>query len=163
VTIAVERVEVLGVNVRDLPKAQALFADLFGLSFRSVVLNGPGASDPPTEAVPLASGEVTADPNSVQNSPVPLAIDPTGFFELIETPEGQQPNTVRNIHFKVADIDAATAEMQARGIRVLGSLRCGGVREVIFHPEDLFGVRICFIQYAGPSMIESMLDGDEAR
>jgi len=157
-TIAVERVEVLGVNVRDLAKARALFSELFGLDFTSVVLNGPGDGDPPTEAVPLASGEVTADPNSVQNSPVPLAIDRAGVFELIEAPEGQPVDVVRNIHFKVADIDAATAEMQQRGIRVLGSVRCGGVREVIFHPEDLFGVRICFIQYSGPSMIESMLE-----
>jgi catechol 2,3-dioxygenase-like lactoylglutathione lyase family enzyme len=153
-TIAVERIEVLGVNVRDLPEAEELFSRLFGLSFKSIVLNGP---DIATERVPLKSGEEIADPNSVQDLPVPLAIDPTGFFELIETPDGQQANTMRNIHFKVTDIEAAIAEMQAHGIRVLGNLRCGGVREVIFHPDDLFGVRLCFVQYSGPSMIESML------
>ena len=156
--IDIERVEVLGVNVRDLPKAEELFSRLFGLDFKSIVLGG---SDIATESIPLASGELTPDPNSVQAGKIPLAIDAAGVLELIETPEGQQPNTVRNIHFKVADIEAAIAEMQANGVRVLGNLRTGGVREVIFHPDDLFGVRICFVQYSGPSMIESML-GDPA-
>ena len=153
-TIAIERIEVQGVNVSDLPRAQELFSRLFGLEFKSIVLGGP---DIATEPVPLQSGELTPDPNSVQTGQVPLAIDPTGVFELIQTPAGQQADVVRNIHFKVADIDAAIAEMQANGIRVLGNIRCGGVREVIFHQEDLFGVRICFVEYSGPSMIESML------
>jgi hypothetical protein len=153
-TIDIERMEALGVRVRGLPEAQELFSRLFGLDFKSIVLAGP---DQPREPVPLKSGELSPDPTPFfgQSSGLPLAIDQTGVFELIETPEGQSAG-VCNIHFKVADIDAATAEMQANGIRVLASLRTGGLREVVFHPDDLFGVRICLIEYPGPTMIESI-------
>jgi catechol 2,3-dioxygenase-like lactoylglutathione lyase family enzyme len=154
-TINIERMEVMGVNVGDVPAAEALFTRLFGLSFTSLLLGGP---DLKPEAVPLQAGELTKDPNSVSTgAPVPVAMEPTGVLQLVQTPEGMPTNTVRNIHFKVADIDAAIAEMQANGIRVMGNIRVGGVREAIFNPEDLFGVRICLVEYHGPSMIEAML------
>jgi catechol 2,3-dioxygenase-like lactoylglutathione lyase family enzyme len=155
-SITIERIEALGVRVRDLPKAEELFSRLFGLDFKSIVYAG---LDAPRELVPLKSGELNPDPNTVlgQSGGLPLAIDPTGVFELIETPEGQPANAVYNIHFKVADIDAATAEMQANGIRVISSIRSGGLREVVFHPDDLVGVRICLVEYSGPSLIESIL------
>ena len=155
-TIDIERMEVLGLNVSDVPAAGELFARLFGLRFTNLLLGGP---DLQPEGVPLPAGELTKDPNSVASGgPVPVAMEPTGTLQLVQTPEGMPTNTVRNIHFKVSGIDAAIAEMQAHGIGVMGNIRVGGVREVIFNPEDLFGVRICFVEYDGPSMLEAMLD-----
>jgi hypothetical protein len=147
------------VCVRGLPNAEELFSRLFGLDFKSIVFDSP---DVPQQPVPLKSGELSPDPSPHQllgqSGGLPLAIDPAGVFELIETPEGQPANAVYNIHFKVADIDAATAEMQANGIRVINSIRTGGLREVVFHRGDLFGARICLVEYSDPSLIESILE-----
>ncbi|WP_167042109.1 VOC family protein [Salinibacterium sp. ZJ454] len=159
-TIDVERIEVLGANVSNLASARELFTKLFGLRFESVVLGAPDEIS--SERLPLRSGNLHPDPQSVQGRPTPLAIDTAGLFELIEAPTPDQADQMRNIHFKVADIEAATEEMMANGIRVVDNLRCGNLREVIFEPEDLFGIRLCFVQYEEPSIIEAMLANQES-
>jgi hypothetical protein len=63
----------------------------------------------------------------------------------------------RNMHFKVTDLDAAKAELRGKGVRMVVDHRVGALREAIFHPDDLHGVRLCLIEYDAPSMIEALL------
>lgn len=67
-----------------------------------------------------------------------LAIDRTECFELVEFPN--EPEETRNIHFRVDDIDAASAYVMSQGLRMVRDLTAGAVRETIFHSDDLNGV-----------------------
>jgi catechol 2,3-dioxygenase-like lactoylglutathione lyase family enzyme len=152
-TINVERVEVVGIGVTDLDKAQRLLSQLFDIEF----LGNTVGEGMPLENVPLKSGDLFVDPLALPGGQTRIAIDRSGLFELVEGPM----TGPRNIHFRVSDIDAATEEMQKKGIRVVGNVRDRGMREVIFHRDDLFGIRLCFVEYTGPSLIEAMLGLNE--
>lgn len=148
-TIAVEKIEIVGVDVPDVARARNLFATLFGLDFGETVLG----ADSLTEDVPTRSGAVHTDERSVRGRPTRIAIDRSGLFELVE----ETRPAMRNIHFKVADIDDAVAQMDEHGIRCVSNHRVRGMREAIFDARDLFGLRLCFVQYDAPTLIDAIL------
>ena len=150
----VERIEVLGINVTDLQKATALFSKLFGIEFRSFDFG----REVKVHAMPVDAPDVAP----LNQATTRIAIDPTGFLELIQTSPALGPDGFRNIHFKVDDIEAAKAEMRSHGIRLITDIRVGNLREAIFHPDDLFGIRVCLIQYDAPSMVEAVLEAPAA-
>jgi predicted enzyme related to lactoylglutathione lyase len=143
----------MALEVHDVGKAEELFSKLFGLSFTRTVTGSPEVVAEPN---PIEGVETVPDPNPL---PLPsvLSFDPTGLFELVQTGDGQPTDRMRSIHFKVTDIEAAAAEMQANGIRVVSSWLVGEMKEVLFHPDDLFGMRLGLVEYTGPSLVESML------
>lgn len=106
-----ERIEVFGISVGNLDEAVALFPDLFGVRFHAFsfgedveVKVGPVDA---TDLAPLGVGKTR------------IAIDSTGFFELIESDPAVGQIGFHNIHFKVDDIEQSKIEMRKRGIRLI--------------------------------------------
>lgn len=145
----IERMEIVGINVKDVRKAQALFAELLGVEFREFELGVD---------VPMVSrgGEV-ADPSRLSAGATRVAIDTSGFIELIQTTPAAETEGFRNIHFKVRDMDAAMAKMRSMGIRMVADLTVGSLREVIYDPEQLYGIRLCLVEYAEDTLIDAVL------
>ena len=82
-------------------------------------------------------------------------IDPLGV-EIIEStsPDGVIAKFLRlrgeglnAISFKVADLDKAVEELQAKGLRLVNRVEGGNLREAQFHPKDSFGVMIELAEY----------------
>lgn len=141
----VERMELIGVVVDDLDAAVARYSDLFGLEF---VVFTPGVD----YALTGASSD-TGDPTPLPGG-IRMAMDTSGCFELIGIPGAEEG--VRNIHFRVDDMEAAIEQFVSRGLPVVQDLRAGTVREVIFDSRELNGVRMCLVHYKGPSFAEAL-------
>lgn len=82
-------------------------------------------------------------------------LDPLGL-ELIQStsPEGVIAKFIKHwgeglhaVSFKVPNLDEAIAELQAKGLRLVGRIDLGGIREAQFHPKDSFGVMIELCEY----------------
>ncbi len=139
----IDRMELLGVVVNDLDEAVERYTRLFGLEFHIFT---------PGESYPLADAIAIND--SAAQIPVGgrIAMDTSGMFELIELPD-EQPG-FRNIHYRVDDIEAAKAHFIAEGMTVVRDLYAGPIREVIFDGTTFGGIRVCLMQYDGPSFAE---------
>lgn len=151
-TFKAERIEVLGVNVHDLERARDVLGSLLGLDFTVFDVESQSRTRP----IALKSGSLHSDGLTLTGAPRRLAIDDEGFFELIESGADSSDDGMRNIHFKVDDIDAAIAAAQDLGIMVVANLRAGGLREAILDSGDLFGVRLCFVEYSAPTLVEAI-------
>jgi len=67
-----------------------------------------------------------------------IATSPQGFSK------GQG---LASVGFKVADIDKAIAELQSRGVRLVGREKIGSGEYAVFHPKDTFGAMLSVIAY----------------
>lgn len=145
----IEKLEVIGVNVRDLKKATKVFSDILDVEF----VDFEFGVDVKVESKPADAADATG--LSFKGSRI--AIDPKGYLELIETSPATENEGLRNIHFKVTDLEAAKAEMRSKGIRMIANYKVGGLEEAIYSPEDLHGIRLCLIQYDAPTMIQALM------
>jgi|SRR5690554_713031 len=146
----VERMEVVGVNVKSLDMAMKLFSEILEIEFVDFRFG---------QDVKVQSGSTdVADAATLDLNGTRIAIDPTGYLELIETTPAMEHEGFRNMHFKVPDLEAAKAELKGKGIRLIADTKVGGLKEAIFHPDDLHGVRLCLIEYTAPSMIEALME-----
>lgn len=145
----IERMEVVGVNVRDLQKATRLFSEILEVEFTDFAFG----VDVDVESRPVDA----KDAKSLSFEGSRIAIDKAGFLELIQTDPAAEEEGFRNIHFKVPSLDEAKAELRSKGIRMIADTTVGNLREAIFHPDDLHGIRLCLIEYDAPSMIEALM------
>ncbi len=144
-----ERMELLGLEVSDLDAAIKKFSDLLGAEFVRIEFDD-------TEVIE----ELPADePPSAQGTRMSMAMDRLGYMELIQSHPPTTHERVRNIHFKVDDIEEAIVEMRAKGYRLVSNVRIGRMREAVWGAREAHGLRMCMVQYDGPSMIDAMLDG----
>ena len=150
----VERMETLGINVKNVGKAMAFFADLFEMEFGEFVFGGTTRSE--------TSNVEKADPSSLPSGGIRVAMDRRGFFELLETAATEKDEGFRNIHFKVPDMRLAKQEMERRGIGMVAEHRIGGVWEVVYNPAELHGIRLCLIEYDAPTLIDAVLQEKSA-
>lgn len=142
-----ERMEIVGVQVHDLDAAVELFTGLLGLEFRMLV---PGEDYSFSDSL---DGSDQSAPLVGPGSRV--AIDTSGYMELVEVPQSDEG--LRNFHVKVDDLEAAKSLMASRGVRLVRDVVAGGVKEAIFHSEDLCGVRLCIVEYEGESLVEALV------
>lgn len=141
-----ERMELLGVMVQDLDKAMALFGDLFDLEFEQLVF----PDDIDFEDIPVDEpGEVLRPLDGFR-----CAFDRSGFFELIERPEG--PEGVWSLHYKVTDLDEAKARFLGKGLRLVREFVLGNARELVFASDNSHGLRICLLEYEGEVLTDAM-------
>lgn len=54
------------------------------------------------------------------------------------------------VSFKVEDIDAAVKELEASGMKCVGRIQLGSVKEAQFHPKGACGVMIELTEYVEP-------------
>lgn len=150
----IERMEVQGINVKNLDEAMRFFSDLLGIEFvtwwekidRGVIKREVSYTE-------------HADPNARAGTrKIKAAMDRTGFLELIETEPPTEKEGLNNIHFKVPDIEVAKAEMLKKGIRLVGDVHIGGMKEAIFLSDDLYNATICLVEYTAPSLADALLE-----
>jgi len=144
-----ERMELVGLEVSDLDAAIEEFSDLLGVEFIRIEFD----DTPVIEELPAD------EPPSAQGTRMSMAMDRSGYLELIQAHPPTTRERVRNIHFKVDDIEEAIVEMRAKGYRLVSNIRIGRMREAVWGAREAHGLRMCMVQYDGPSMIEAMLDG----
>ena len=147
----IERMEILGINVRDIDQAKALFSRVLGVEFLEYELGVDVAME--------ARGADEGDPHKLESGGTRIAIDRSGYIELIQTRPPVDQDGFRNIHFKVDDMAAAMHHMDGLGLRVAADLRVGGLREVIYDAGQLHGIRLCLVAYDAPTLVDAVLGG----
>ena len=146
----IEKLELVAVDVKNRDQAVKLFSDLFGLTFtgyHELLDKGVKAEYRLTEHADRA----------YEGTKRKSSLDRTGIFEIVESDPPVEKEGLRAIHFKVADLEQAKAEMKEKGIRLTKEITVGGMKEVIFSPDDLHGIRLCFLEYDAPSLVDAML------
>lgn len=143
-----ERMELIGLEVSDLDAAMQEFGDILGVEFIRIDFD----ENSKIEYLPADGAEGALGTNTS------MAMDTSGYMELIQSHPPTTHERVRNMHFKVEGIDDAIEEMRAKGYRLVANLRIGKMREAVFGARELRGLRMCLVEYDGPSMIEAMLD-----
>ncbi len=117
------------IAVKDLKKAIKLFSELLDVEFdvfpRSEELGMQGAYS--------ASGLELIEANGPNTM--------VGKF-LEERGEG-----LWCVVFKVKDIDEAIKRFEAKGLKLVGEMSFGTMREASFHPKDSFGVQLFLAEY----------------
>jgi catechol 2,3-dioxygenase-like lactoylglutathione lyase family enzyme len=142
-----KRMEYIGVVVDDLEAGVQRFSEVFGYHFDIV--------DTTKLDIQVTEGDIP-DAKAPQGG-MRLALDKSGVFELVEV-AGMEEG-FRNIHFRVDDMDEAIAELASKGMRLVRQFVVGGMKEAIFAAEDLYGIRVCLLEYAGSSLGAAMRAG----
>jgi hypothetical protein len=140
------RMEFIGVVVDDLEAGVERFSEAFGLDFEIV--------DTTKLDIQAKDGDLQ-DPKAPQGG-MRLALDTSGVFELVEVAGAEEG--FRNVHFRVDDMDEAIAHLSSKKMRLVRSFVVGGMKEAIFAAEDLYGIRVCLVEYEGPSIAAAMLE-----
>ena len=137
----VEKIDHIHIYVRDLDKAVRRFEELLGVEFGEVMTEGlehlgvKGAFALPGLDVSQATSP---------DSPVARVIERMG--------EG----LVGGVSFKVADIEACIAELESKGMRLVGRIQIGGLKEAWFHPRDAHGLLIELCEYEADNTLEAV-------
>jgi hypothetical protein len=151
--VEIEKLDRVVVYVADLAKSKRQFSELLGIEFDQIPFRevapvkmepGPGTA----AAGAAGAGEVGPRPQRVAISRVGL--------ELIEGMlEPGQPPRVGCFHFKVADYEAAKAEMERKGLPLLTDITLGRLREAIYQP-DAEGPLMGLVWYDDPYVMDSI-------
>lgn len=141
----IEKIEILAIDVKNLDEAIKKFSDILGTTFHNF-------GEPPIKKT--ITGASNAAYEQVR---IKIAIDRRGFMELIESIPPVAKEGMRNIHFKVPNLEEAKEEMRLKGYRLIADIRLGNLKEAIFNPEDCAGIRLCFVEYDEPSLVEAIL------
>jgi catechol 2,3-dioxygenase-like lactoylglutathione lyase family enzyme len=144
-----EKLERVVIAVKNLDDAERLFHDLFGIKFFRT-------------AEKIARGEIKRKRrvteygdralSSFQRKP---AFSSEGI-ELLETMPPAEKEGMSSCAFKVANLEEAKAAMKKKGIRLVEELEFGGVKEAIYTPEDLHGLRLVLIEYDAPDLVAAI-------
>ncbi len=125
----VEKIDHIHIYVKDMEKAKSLFRSIFNTEF---------------------SPNLEYEEYGICSSLAPLGIELVSSL----TPDGQiakdiekRGEGVHGVSFKVDNIEEATADLVAKGFRVVGRVNMGGLKEVQFHPRDTFGVMLELCEY----------------
>ena len=128
VEMKVERIDFVTFFVKDLDKAVKFFGELFETQFIA-----PYSTSVDTKE--------TIDSLGI-NLTAPLTQD--GLSARIMATRGEGLAT---IVFKVANLDEAIAELESRGVRLLGREKIGSAEYAVFHPKDTFGAMLSVVEY----------------
>jgi len=124
-----EKIERIAIGVRNLDEAKKRFEDLLGITF-----------DEPLQDDVLKM----------------KAVYSTSGLELVA---GTEPGTIIDkfvetrgegifcIVLKVKDIEETAKVLETKGLRRVGSLKFGGLKELAFHPREAHGVQIVLSAY----------------
>lgn len=141
-----EPMPLLGVAVADFDTEVARYSELFGVEFKvfsagidyHLAYDSSGAKD---TSAPLPAG-------------LRLAVDTSDLFELVDLPGAAEG--VRNIHYRADDLDRAVEHFRSGGLTLLHIVQAGLAREAIFDATSLNGVRLCLLEFEGPSFAEAL-------
>ena len=124
-----EAIDRIVVAVKDLDKARDMLSDLMDIDFDEPLVEEEYNMRAVYSHFGLELVESTA-PGSVIDQYVQAKGE--GIFRLV---------------IKVTDMDEAIKKFEEKGVRAVGELNFGGVREVAFHPKDAHGIQIVLAEY----------------
>ncbi len=130
----IDKIQHLGIAVKDLDRAVAFFRDVLGLPFE-------GYETVDEQKVKTAMFRVGETKVEILASTSPDG--PVGRF-LEKRGEG-----VHHVCFKVADIDGAISRTRSMGVKMIDETPKSGVhgtRVAFLHPKDTFGVLMEYAQ-----------------
>ena len=132
------------INVKDLEEAKRFFSELFDTTFE----------DMPDEIAEKI--EITPRPDTFVK--FKFAVSPLGI-ELFQPDPPPEKEGVRNVTWRVDNIEKAREEMRKQGIGHVLDMKCRGWKEAVYRADDMHGVRWVFNEYEGDSVIKAMLQG----
>lgn len=127
--MAIEKINHVAVMVQDLEKAAKLFSDALGIKFD--------------------------DPHDAEEANIKNMMSSVGI-ELVSplTPDGPAAKSLERrgeglttLVLKVNNLEETVARMTANGVRQIGGADLPEAKTAQFHPKDLHGVMIEFIEY----------------
>ncbi len=124
------KIDHIGVAVENLEETLALYTDILGLE-----LHG-------TETVEEQKVKTAFLPVGDTEVELLASTDPEGPIGKFIAAKGQG---VQHVAFRVADIDAALAELKAKGVRLIDEkprYGAGGARIAFLHPKATNGVLV---------------------
>jgi len=150
---SLEPMPLLGVAVSDFDAEISRYSELFGVEFRVFTAGvdyhlSYESSDAVDTSAPLPAN-------------LRLAVDTSDLFELVDLPG--VPEGIRNIHYRVDNLELAVEHFRAKGLTLLHIVRAGLAREAIFDATSLNGVRLCLLAFEGASFAEALAASSEPR
>ena len=143
----VEKIDRVAVAVKELDGVKKFFSDLFGTTFERS----------PVETIEKKMTDFGRSASGQRETRyVNVSISPMGL-ELVQTDPPCEREGVLSFHFKVSNLEEAKREMEIKGVRLLTEITHGSLKEAIFHPEDLHGVRLVLVEYKTPTVMEAIL------
>lgn len=141
-----EPMPLLGVTVKNFEEEIRRYSKMFDVEFLvftpavdyHLSYESTGAEDTST---PLPSG-------------LRIAVDTSDMFELVDLPGADEG--IRNIHYRVDNLDRAVAHFVEHGLTLLHVVQAGDAREAIFDATSLNGVRMCLMEFEGDSFAAAL-------
>ncbi|MFC1944641.1 VOC family protein [Chloroflexota bacterium] len=133
----IEKLDHVHINVEDIEKAVKFFEDTLGVKAEFI--------------------------RTMEENGIKEALIPPGLILLQGlTPDSWVAKDVRKrgeglsgVSLKVSNIDEGIAELQSKGMRLIGRYKYGEVQEALFHPKDSHGVLIELGEYPGDDPVAS--------
>ena len=125
----VEKLDHFHIYVKDLEKAKEIYGRVLGTHWSPTLFE----KDSGVKSVLSPLGIELIEPAS-PDSPVAKTLERRG--------EG-----LAGITFKVADIEQAIAELESQGMKCVGKIQLGSVKEAQFHPAKFCGVMLELTEY----------------
>ena len=146
----IEKIDHVHIRVKDLEKAIQRLEDLLGVKF-----------EPPWEPKMCESPareflEEAGARGAFALPGLDLTSSTRADGALAEVIERMGEGLTGGIAFKVADIDAAIAEWESKGVRLEGRIQIGDLKEAWFNEEDTCGMRIELIEYPTDNLVAAL-------
>jgi len=126
----IKHIDHIGIAVKSIAQAGKFYTDVLGLEIQEIETVAEQKVN--VAFLPITDSEVELLESIEPDGPVAKYIDSRG--------EG-----VQHIAFRVEDIDAALAEMKAKGVRLIDTTPrkgAGGARIAFIHPKETHGVLV---------------------
>ncbi len=124
-----EAIDRIVVAVKDLDKAKEFFSDLLEIDFDETLI------------------DEEFDMRAVYSLLGLELVDSTAPGSVIDKYVQAKGEGVFRVVIKVSNMDEAVKRFEDKGVRAVGELTIGGLREVAFHPKDLYGIQIVLAEY----------------
>ncbi|WP_054029412.1 methylmalonyl-CoA epimerase [Desulfatitalea tepidiphila] len=131
------KIDHLGIAVNSIDQARTFWSDVLGLPFEG---DETVAEQKVTTAFfPVGESEVELLESTAPDGPVAKYIEKRG-------------QGIQHVAFRVADVEAALAELKAKGVRLIDEkprIGAGGAKIAFLHPKDTHGVLVELCQRDG--------------
>ncbi len=124
-----EQIERIVIAVKNLDTSKEMFSDLLGIHFDAPLVDEKYALRAVYSHFGLELVESTAAGSVIEKY---IESRGEGVFRIV---------------IKVKDMDEAIRQFEAKGVRQVGEITIGSMREVVFHPKDTNGMQIVLAEY----------------
>ncbi len=131
------KIDHLGIAVNDIEGGKKFWSDILGLSFDGA--ETVAEQKVTTAFFPVGESEVELLESTAPDGPIAKYIEKKG-------------TGIQHVAFRVADIEAALAELKAKGVQLIDQtprIGAGGARIAFLHPKATGGVLVELCQRDG--------------